>query len=387
LEVHRGELDKWVEGTGEFEIACNLGSVRGRTYATVHEDAAGTSGEQLQETASPNRATLRGREAFSQDRQGNRTAALLSYCHNIRGTNSPVAAEAPVIVYDLSVAEIEVLERCPLPIAVAHWAVGLECITARPNILAALRIWTTRRPILSVIILSAIPPAISFCSAAEVPVVVYDSSIAPIKILEWRAMPATVAGLAFGLECTATRTDLPAGLGIRTIRGATLLTISTLAISTLAISCFAAHEASIIVLDFPGALVEILEWSSIPSATSGLAISLERAAARADLLACQRIPATRHTLPAVSTLPVVPTHVAAEAAVIIHDFAGATLKIWKLGGLPIPIAVLTISLQRRSIHSYVSTGLPVRTRRNFLRGAGGPRATEGYGQCDHSKRT
>ncbi len=36
-------------------------------------------------------------------------------------------------------------------------------------------------------------------------------------------MPATVAGLAFGLECTATGTDLLATLGIRTIRGATLL--------------------------------------------------------------------------------------------------------------------------------------------------------------------
>jgi hypothetical protein len=184
-------------------------------------------------------------------------------------------------------------------------------------------------------------------------------------------MPATVAGLAFGLECTATRTDLLAVLGIRTIRRATLL-----AISTLGVSCFAAHEASIVILDFPGALVEILECSSVPLATSGLAISLECITARADLLAGLGIPATRHTLPAVSTLPVVPAHIAAEATVIIHDLAGATLKVWKLGGLPIPIAVLTTSVQRRSIHSYVSTGLPVRTRRNFLRGAGRPRAPE-----------
>ncbi len=195
-------------------------------------------------------------------------------------------------------------------------------------------------------------------------------------------MPATVAGLAFGLERTAARTDLPATLGIRTIRRATLL-----AVSTLAVSCFVAHEASIVILDFPGALVEILECSSVPLATSGCAIGLERITARADLLAGLRIPATRRALPAVSTLPIVPAHIAAEATVIIHNLAGATLKVWQLGGLPIPIAGLTISVQRRSIHSYVSTGLPVRTRRNFLRGAGRPRVPEGHGQCDHSKRT
>jgi hypothetical protein len=194
-------------------------------------------------------------------------------------------------------------------------------------------------------------------------------------------MPATVAGLAFCLECTATGTDLLATLGIRTIRCATLP-----AVSTLAVSCFAAHEASIVVLDFRGALVEILECSSVPLAVSGLAIGLECATAGADLLAGLRIPATRHTVPAISTLPAVPAHVAAEATVIVHDFAGTTLKVWKLGGLPIPIAGLTPSLQCRSIHSYVSTGLPVGARRNFLRGAGRPRVPEGYGQCDHSKR-
>src|SRR5260370_38473301 len=104
-------------------------------------------------------------------------------------------------------------------------------------------------------------------------------------------MPATVAGLAFGPECTATGTDLLATLGIRTIRGATLL-----AVSTLAVSCFVAHEASIIVLDFPGALVEILECSSFPLAASGYAIGHVCFTARVGLLTGLRVTATRPIL-------------------------------------------------------------------------------------------
>jgi hypothetical protein len=102
-----------------LRIVCNLGGVLGRAYATVHEGAAGTSSEQLHETASPNRATcVAARLSAGQAKQWDRRP--LPECHNVQVTSSPVAAEAPVIVYDFSVAEIEVLERCPLPIAVAH---------------------------------------------------------------------------------------------------------------------------------------------------------------------------------------------------------------------------------------------------------------------------
>jgi hypothetical protein len=270
-----------------------------------------------------------------------------------------------------------------MPATVAGLALGPECTATGTDLLATLGIRTIRGATLRAV--STL--AVSCFAAHEASIIVLDFAGALVEILECSSVPLATSGCAIGLECITARADLLAGLRIPATRRATLPAVSTLAVSTLAVSCFAAHQASIIVLDFPGALVEILERSAIPLATSGLAIGLKCATVRADLLAGLRISATRHTLLAVSTLPVVPAHIAAEATVIIHDLAGATLKVWKLGGLPIPIARLTSSVQRRSIQSYVSTGLPVRTRRNFLRGAGRPRVPEGYGQCDHCKRT
>jgi hypothetical protein len=197
-------------------------------------------------------------------------------------------------------------------------------------------------------------------------------------------VPAAVAGLAFGFERAATRTDLLAGLSIRTILRATLL-----AVSTLSVSCFAAHEASVIVFDSSGALVEIPERSSVPLLVFGLAIGLECTTARADILAGLDIRTIRRvtllavsTLLAVCTLAVstlpVPAQSAPEATVVVYDFAGTALIVRQLGGLPTAIAVLTISLQRRSIRSYVPAGLLVRASRSLL-GSARPGNPEGRG--------
>src|SRR5205807_1234556 len=133
--------------------------------------------------------------------------------------------ERSIVVGDFAATGI-VPERCTAPLAARGLAIGLQGVSPRTDVLAGLRVGTTRpisiliaAVVVIVVAVVVVAAVVAICGVApERSIVVYDFAGAVLVVRKLRGLPVAIGILTGRGETISIHANIPAGLLIRARR-------------------------------------------------------------------------------------------------------------------------------------------------------------------------
>ena len=205
--------------------------------------------------------------------------------------------------------------------------------------------------------------SLALLHTAQIAVVVHDVSMALVVVVEFRVVPASVAGLAAGVEIVAFCLDLFARLHVRTVGAVDGRVSARTAVSA---GCDTAKVA-VIVDDLPMAFPVVVEARLVPVAISCLTARFQIVAVALDVLAGARVSIAGYArgisalICSRSAIAIACARDALQVAVIIQDISVAFVVVIELGLMPASVAPLAACMQVVAANMHVLARLHVRS--------------------------